>query len=97
MGYELTHVITGNTSVLRERRTIGNNEHTWEDVRWMRGRRLEDDLPGTKVVKEAKATTAQKSSHQNIRFWRRRAIRTIVIRPDTRKKPKEESGLHVNW
>ena len=54
------------------------------------------DLPGTKVVKEAKATTAQKSSHQNIRFWRRRAIRTIVIRPDTRKKPKAESALHVN-
>ena len=60
----------------------------------MRGRRLKGQaLPGTKVMKETKATTAQKSSHQNMRFWRRRAIRTIVISPETRKKPKVESAM----
>ena len=39
--FELTHVITGNTSVLCERWTVGNNEHTWEYVRWMQGRQLD--------------------------------------------------------
>ena len=51
-------------------------------------------LPGTKVVKQARASTAQKSSHQNIRFWIRRPIRATVISPDTRKKAKEATAVY---
>lgn len=47
--------------------------------------------PGTKVVKQARETTAQKSSHQNMRFWRRSTSRAMVIAPETMKKAKAES------
>lgn len=42
-------------------------------------------------MKQAKETAAQKSSHQNMRFWIRRARRTTVITPETMKKDKEAS------
>ena len=56
-------------------------------------------LLGTKVVKDTRDITAQKSSHQNACLRRRRVIRTMVIGPDTRKKAKVESVAHEgqNW
>jgi hypothetical protein len=81
--------------VLRERRTIGDNEHTWRDVRRVqKGKQRDLGLPGTKVVKKARETTAQKSSHQNMRFWMRRTSRAMVIVADMRKNAKVESGVH---
>ena len=47
-------------------------------------------------MKQAKETAAQKSSHQNMRFWTRRARRTTVIKPETMKKDKEASGARVS-
>lgn len=44
------------------------------------------------MVKQAKEITAQKSSHQNMRFWRRSPSRATVIKLETRKKTKAESA-----
>ena len=33
--FQLTHVVTDDTSALRERQNIGNNEYTWKGVRGM--------------------------------------------------------------
>jgi len=46
------------------------------------------------VVKQARETTAQKSSHQNIRFWTRRAIRATVTEAEMRKKARVQSGVY---
>lgn len=32
-GLELTHIVTGNASWLWERRSVGDNKHTWTDIR----------------------------------------------------------------
>ena len=48
-------------------------------------------LPGTKAVKQARATAAQKSSHQNMRARRRRASRATVMRAEMRKNDKAET------
>ena len=50
-------------------------------------------LPGMEAAKEAKETTAQKSSHQNMRFWRRRPTRATVTEPETTKNARAESAV----
>ena len=92
--FQLTHIITGDTCSQRVRGTVGDDKNTLREVRIMRkGERRKFSIPGTNVVKQASETRAQKSSHQNMRFCTRRAIRTTVIRPEIRKKTKEQSML----
>jgi len=89
---QLTHIIAGNTGFQRERGTVGDDKHPSKDVRIMgRGRWRKLGLPGTKTVKQARETKAQKSSHQNMHFWMRRASRAMVIKLEIRKKANEES------
>jgi len=74
------------------RGTIGDDKHALRDVRIVRrGQRRKLGLPGMKMIKQTRERRAQKSSHQNMRFWTRRASRATVIRPEIRKKAKEQS------